>query len=320
MAKTSSDKIPVILLFTDVGSTRVSLKKIFREDYYILEVDSPKELLDKLTNTKIEIIIIDDKLKIALSFLLKEIRKISNAIHLPILIISNNLKKSYLKELITAGATDFFREPFETEEILNLVKTATQTQIVQQKLGPIARSLSQNLPVLGGKKLSSSRISTYDLALREVHKALQNKQSISLLMIDIDHLEKVKERWGDDSLEELLEKIEKYFHSLIRIQDILIHASQERYVVILPKTSEAAANALSETIGESFKNIKFTLHKGIVKLPVSIAVVTLLGKEMQTTEAYQYLEKILSVGDSHLEKAKKIGKRIEPKFINKDIL
>ena len=70
MAKSSSDKVPVILLFTDTGSTRVFLKKIFKDDYFILEVDSPKEVLDKTKTTKLEVIIIDDKLKIDLPFLL----------------------------------------------------------------------------------------------------------------------------------------------------------------------------------------------------------------------------------------------------------
>lgn len=310
MAKVSSDKVPVILLFTDIGSTRVFLKKTLHEDYYILEVDSPKELLDKVKTTKLEVIIIDDKLKIDLSFLLKQIRTLPNTKHLPILVITSNLKRSYMKELLTAGATEFLREPLEDTEVLVRIVTATQLQSVHQKLGPIAQSLSQQLPTLAGKKLSGSRVSIHDQALKEINKAIQNKQSISLLMVDIDHLEKVKTRWGEPALLELLDSIEKHFNSLLRTQDVLINPTQDRYIVVLPKTSETAAKILAANIEDSFKISKFTTQKGTVRLPISIAVVTLSEKDMHLTDAYQYLEKMLSTGEANLEKAKKIGKRI----------
>lgn len=310
MAKSSSDKIPVILLFTDVGSTRVFLKKIFKDDYYILEVESAKELLEKIKTTKIEVIIIDDKLKIELPFLLKESRSLPNTKHLPILIITTNLKKSYMKGILTAGATEFLHEPLDEIEVLKRIQMATQTQSMQQKLGPIAQSISQNLPSLTGKKLSSSRVSVHDQVLKEVNHALQNKQTISLLMVDIGHLEKVKIRWGESILMELIELIEKHLRTLLRTQDILINATEERYVVILPKTSETAAKILTETIEESFKSMRFTTKKGTVRLPVSIAVITLSDKDLYLSDTYQSLEKMLKTGEVNLEKAKQIGKRI----------
>jgi diguanylate cyclase (GGDEF)-like protein len=315
MVKSVFDPIPIILLFTHSGSTRVFFKKTFREAFYILEVNSSSEVIEKLMSTKIEFVILDDKLAISLQELLKQIRVFPNLKQIPVLILSSNLKKSYMKELLTCGATEFLREPLDKETVLVTMNSATQLQAVQHKVSPLVQSIAQQLPSLagknvGGKKLASSRVSIHDLALKEINKAIQNKQSISLLMINADHLDKVEIRWGKPALEELLEKVEAALKALLRPQDILTHPNPERFIVILPKTSSNAAKILAENMKEGLEHMKFTTQKGTVKLPVVIGVVTLSEKDMHAEDGYTHLETMLNTGEAYLEKAKKIGKRI----------
>lgn len=310
MAKISSDKLPVILLLTHVGATRVLLKKTFDEEYFILEVDYPKEVVEKVKSTKLEVIILDDKTQFALDELCKEIRLIPSLKNVPILIISNNLKRSYLKQLVTAGANDFLHEPLDQEAIHDRIESVIQKYSMQQKLGPLALGISKQAPSLTDKKLCSSRVSVHDKALQEIRRALEAKQSISLLMINIDQIEKVHTRWGELACEEILVSIEDHLIKHARAQDICLRATQERFILILPKTSQTAAKLLAETIEESFENTKFTSHKGSVRLTVSIGVVALSETDSCTTDAYDYLQKMLKTGEQHLEKAKKIGQRI----------
>lgn len=308
MAKSSSDNLPVILLLSDSGSIRVFLKKTFGEEFYLLEVDSEQEVLEKLTTMKIKAVIFDDKTKINLHLLCQKIRNTPTLKEIPLIIISNNLKRSYMQELITAGASEFLREPLEDDVVLKTIKLATKSKAMEKKLAPLAQALSKQTPT--ETKLCKSRVSVHDRALKEISKALEEKSSISLLMIAIDHIEKVEQRWGALALKELLEKVEQHMRLMLRPQDILINTSNERFVILLPITSQTAANILAENIEESFKGVKFTTHKGSVKPTLSISVVTLSDKEMKTTDAYQYLESMLTTGEAYLEKAKKIGHRI----------
>lgn len=315
MAKSASDRISVILLFTPIASTRVFFKKHFSEDFYVLEVDSPRETLEKLASTRVEVIVLDDKLSISLQDLLKNIRALPAMKQIPILVLSSNLKRSYMKELIMCGATEFLREPLDKATIEATIASAAQIQAVQDKVGPLAHSIALQLPPLTGKplserKLAGSRVSVHDLALKEIRQALNSKQSISLLMIQVDHLDKVKARWGAPALTELLKKVEAALKILLRPQDVLTHPMQERFMIILPKTSETAAKILAENVEEGFIHTKFTTQKGTVKLPVSIGVVTLSNQDMHISDAYSHLEKMLKTGEAYLEKAKKIGKRI----------
>jgi|GEM_PF-1055762 len=313
MTISPSDSISVILLFTPSPPVLTFFKAAFKDDHPLLEVEDAEDLLEKVRTIKIKAIILDDKLPIALQETLQKIRNIPTAEKIPILILSSNLKRSYMKELIACGATEFLREPLEKEHVLEALLNAERTQAIQHKVGPLAQSIAQTLPSLAGEapsKLSKMRISMHDAVLKEIHQALHNKQAVSLLMIDIDHLEKVRIRWGEDPLQELLQKVEEALTRLLRPQDLLVHPSPERFIIVLPKTSETAAKILAENVEEGFANTKFTTQKGSVKLPISIGVVALSNKDMDPANAYAHLEKMLKTGEAYLEKAKKIGKRI----------
>lgn len=311
MAKASSDKLPVVLLLSNKASTRVTIKKSLYEHYYVLEVEDELEALEKLKRMRVAVAIVEDKLyKLTVKDFLKMARVIDSIKDLPILVISGNLKKSYMTELITAGATDFLREPLEPSELFKRIEHAAKSQSLQKKMGPIAKGLSQRVASTKGRSLSDLKVSVRDKALKAVTKALDEKQSISLLMVDVDHTQKVKERWGPDALSELLTLVATYLKSQIRVQDILTNATDERFVIILPNTSKTAAEIIAEEMQANFKEHKFSTTKGVVKLTVSIGVVSLSDKQVDTHSAYDSLETMLEAGDTYLKKAKDIGNRI----------
>lgn len=310
MAKGSSDKIPVILLFTHMPSTRVFLKRAFGENYYLLEVDDTKEALEKLLSTKIIAMILDDKVREPLIPFLRKVREVAHLKELPILIISSNLKKSYMHEMMTAGATEFLREPLAQEEIDEKIIQAIQTQSIQKKIGPLAKSLSQNLPIIPTRKLSQSRISPHDRILKLVTAAIDNKQVISLLIVGFDSIGKLKEKWDIEGVKEFNQVVEEHLKTLVRPQDEVINTSEDRFIIVLPKTSNTAAKILAEDIEANIKDMKFKLQKGTVRLPFSIGVVSLSEKDADKKEAYNYLEKMLKTGEEDLEKAKRIRSRI----------
>ncbi|MCH9630149.1 MAG: Response regulator PleD [Chlamydiia bacterium] len=311
MLNTPSDKLPVVLLLSSKASTRVFIKQTLFDKYYVLEVEDEIEALEKLKRTKIEIVIVQDRLMtLSVQDFLRKAREDKTIKHLPILVISGNLKKSYMSELITAGATDFLREPLEKEELFTRIKHATKSQSIHKKIGPIAQSISSSAASMKGKSLSDLKVSVRDRALKEVTKALDNKEVISLLMVDIDNTEKVKARWGELALEELLSSVQKHLSTQIRPQDIITNATSERFVIILPKTSKTAAEIIAEDVQASFKEKRFKTKKGTVRLTISIGVVSLSDKDVDTFSAYDSLETMLETGDSYLKKAKQIGNRI----------
>lgn len=310
MGKSPSDNLPIILLLSHSGLTRVFLNMAFEDSYHLLEAETSQEILELLKITAVKIAIFDDKADEDLLALCKKIRQDSSLKSLPILIISKNLKRTYMQEFLTAGATDFIREPLEKEELYQRIEAAMKLKTTQTKLDPISKALASTPKISQEKKLLGSRVLVHDQAIKAISAALANKSSISLLMIDLHHLDKVAARWGQEDASILLGQMQLHLKERLRAQDILIPISKERCVAILPITSSTAAKILAEDLEESIKERKFSTEKGTVKLGISIGVVTLSDKEMTSTDAHAYLEKMLKTGEDYLEKAKKIGQQI----------
>ena len=310
MPPSFSDKLPVAILFTQSGSTRVFFSKLFRDNFFLLEVDSEKELLEKLYSMQIVFTILEEKHIHNITSLLKKIKAEPSSKEMPVLVITNNLKRSHMQDLLTSGATDFIRTPFDQEIILQTIDAATKYKTIEKKLGPLAKTLSENLLLSGSQTLQKGKISVHDKALKHILKALETKHAISLLMIDTHQLEAVIKRWGEEGAEELLHNIQTHLSSFLRPQDTLEQISKKRLVIILPSTSKEAATIFAENIQENLKDHKFTTSKGSVKLHLSIGVVSLTQAQLESKDAYENLETMLKTGESYLEKAKELGSKI----------
>ena len=310
MSQSFSDKLPIVLLYTQSGSHRVFFEQIFREKYYLCEVDSEKELLEKLYSMKILVTILEEKIFKDLPAVLKKIKAEPSCKEMPVLIITSNLKRSHMQDLLTAGATDFLRAPFDQDIIMQTLESASKYKKIEKKLGPIAKSLSENLLLSGSSTLQKGKVFVHDKALKHIVKSLETKHEISLLMINIDHMDTITAKWGEIGARELMEDIQNKLKALMRPQDMIEEISKKRLVIILPSTSKTAATIFAENIQESLQHKKFTTSKGSVKFNLTIGVVSLTQEQLESKDAYENLENMLKTGESYLEKAKELGSKI----------
>lgn len=310
MAKVASDKLPVIVLYSKSGSVRVFLKKLFHENYFLIEVSSVNEALEKIATTKTFAVIFDEKTNIALAQICQEVRKLPESEEITILIISNNLKKSFMKDLIKSGASDFIREPLEETQVLETLERARKTKSLEKKITPIASSLSQSIFAGAQTALCKTRISIHDSVIRQIIKTLEAKKHLCLILISLSHIDKVQQRWGTEGLDELNAKIKERLKGFLRTQDHLFVISSTIHLILLPSTSKLAAEITAEEIEKDFQTNKFTTAKGSVKLPISLSTFSLSDEELKTNKAHENLEKILTNGEDYLEQTKKISSKI----------
>lgn len=310
----ASDKLPIALLLVNKASDRVFFKRVLAQEYYVLEASDALDALEKIVHGRVSVVLTHDKLhQMPIESFCKKIREIDRLKDLPVLIYTSNLKKSYVKELLTAGATDFLREPLNDEEVYNRISIAVQAQALKKKMSPLAQTIHKSSRVPESKKLEKTRFALRDHAVRVIKEALHDKESLSLLLVSIDHYEKIKSRWGELALEELLDLFETHLKTCIRHQDILMHATHERFIIILPKTSFTAAKIIAEEIKESFKEQKFKTKKAAVRLTLSIGLTSLDKNRAEISDAYDYLDAMLKDGEDYLLKAKQVGNRIVSK-------
>jgi diguanylate cyclase (GGDEF)-like protein len=82
----------------------------------------------------------------------------------------------------------------------------------------------------------------------ELHRARRNKESLALIMIDIDHFKQFNDTFGHDGGDAVLRVLGAFFRKHVRGSDIACRYGGEEFILVLsPSTAEGAVQR-AETI------------------------------------------------------------------------
>lgn len=260
-------KLPTLLLVTENPLVRAFFEEIVAKlpDHALLIASTKLEALDYLDRTYISLIVIDEKTpNLELIPLCVDIRILRGYAHTPILVITGHLKKSFIRNLIKAGATDFLREPLEEDEFLLRMEMAGEVMETQAKMASLSARVGG-----GGTSNGTSlekRAFLDDRATRLVGQALSEKTELTLILLEIDQYTQILNARGENVAHALTLDFEDHLQRLIRSQDLLYNQNHGKFAIFLPKTSCKAGVFIAENIHEyldaeifSAGNIRFTL-------------------------------------------------------------
>ncbi|EKE04461.1 MAG: hypothetical protein ACD_20C00070G0001 [uncultured bacterium] len=112
---------PVLLIVTQDLPTKLFIRHNLEEKYHILEKTTFEETLQAVESTKIDIVIVDDKIQNAID-LCFQMKKRKRLFTTPIILITGSLKKAYKEKAVKAGVFDCLLTPLKDEELLSLIK------------------------------------------------------------------------------------------------------------------------------------------------------------------------------------------------------
>ncbi len=154
----------------------------------------------------------------------------------PILMVSGNLKKSFVRQMLQIGVTDFLTEPLENEECLLRIEMSMQSMQKNQKMqhllpSKLLPSDQQASPIKSVQVVSSS--------LKEaITRCIKEESTLGLLHIEIQ-----------GSVENT--SINKLLQRQMRHQDILIMKKSHCFLAILEHTTFRAATFIGENLFET---------------------------------------------------------------------
>ncbi|NGX50163.1 MAG: Response regulator PleD [Chlamydiae bacterium] len=305
--KMKPKKLPTLLLITASPTTRAFFEIITDklEEYALICVSSEIEALDYLTKTFISFIVIDEKTPyVELTPLCEKIRSLNGHRYSPILIITGHLKKTFTRNLIKAGATDFLREPLDEDEFLHRMEMASESMETQQKITTLSTSLST--AAASGISMHERAIMD-DRATKIIEVALNEKSALSLLLMEIDQYQKFQKSRGEKAAHALLIDFTEHLQRLIRIQDLLFNQNHGKFALFLPKTSERGSQLIGENIQEYLEGETFSAGSIRFNLTTSIGVATLENAGDVTRSPATNLERLLAAASLCLNRAKETG-------------
>ncbi len=297
-------KLPTLLLVTSSPLARVFFEKTIEklEEYALIITSLKLETFEYLEKTHISFIVIDEKtLNLDLLPFCTAIRRFRGHEHTPILIITSHLKKTFTRNLIKAGATDFLREPLDENEFMLRMEMAGDVMQTQAKISIMTTRLSSE------KTISPSlekRSLLDDRATRFIQDALSEKTALALILLEIDQYGQVLKARGENMAHALTLDFEDHLQKLMRVQDLLYNQNQGKFAIFLPKTSCKASEFIAENILEYLDAEIFAAGNMRFTVTASIGIATLEQTGDVTKSETINLERLLNGAMTCLTQAK----------------
>ena len=175
--------------------------------------------------------------------------------------------------LLLARTAWFLGHPLPSDDFLHgdaiskLALTSSHAVLVLASLGfvlltkdradAVNRHLASNDTLTG---IANRRLLLQTLA-REVARAVRQRESYAVLMVDVDHFKAVNDRLGHTGGDAVLQHIAHLLKSHLRAQDLAGRWGGEEFVLLLPGTSATGAQMVAEKLRQLVERTP-CIHQG----------------------------------------------------------
>jgi diguanylate cyclase (GGDEF)-like protein len=136
------------------------------------------------------------------------------------------------------GAVDWITKPVDSRELVARVGAAARTKARQEELRSIITG--DGLTGLRDRKAFTARLA------EEVARARRSSAPLSVLLIDVDHLERVNEEVSREAGDDLLRSIAGLLRDNLRSSDAIFRYDGDEFAAVLPDTDVSAAFLAAE--------------------------------------------------------------------------
>ncbi len=176
----------------------------------------------------------------------------------PVVFLTGRTETADIVEGLRLGAHDYLKKPFETSELIARVSAAVRVKALQDELRTRndeldAVSRTDALTGLANRRHIQERLHELSSFAR------RHKQSLGVVMLDIDHFKEVNDTVGHAGGDAVLCEFSRRVQSVLRDEDTVGRWGGEEFLVLLPGTDAAGALRLGERVCASVASKPFPL-------------------------------------------------------------
>ncbi len=238
---------------------------------------------------------------------LRIIKPVDEQQFLPVIIQSSKSDIESKVEGLRIGAHDFIVKPFAEQEIVARCATMLRIKHLQEGLREAQKKLEEQSVTDGLTGLKNRRF--FDERLHEEFRRAQRYgDTLSLIMIDLDHFKNVNDRHGHPAGDVVLREAAMLIRASIRDPDICARYGGEEFAVILPKTHMSGALAVAERIWREMGTKEYAVAANGVPEPKKVHVTASIGIAFYPSKDISSGELLLRFADQALYNAKRGGR------------
>jgi two-component system cell cycle response regulator len=218
---------------------------------------------------------------------------------IPIIMLTGREDRDLKIKGLEQGACDYVTKPFDAGELVARVKVQLKIKALQDEL---LKELSNTDPLT---HLYNRRYLTKVLS-SELIRAKRYNESLSFIILDIDHFKKVNDAYGHQNGDTVLSAVAEVVQAGRRCYDIAARYGGEEFVLVLPGTTLAGGITVAQRLREDVRLISFKPPLEQLSITISLGVATFPSAQIEDEDS------LIRQADEALYRAKQNGRnRVE---------
>lgn len=247
--KTSAAARPLVLIVDDDPDLRALARLQLSDGFDVLQAASGPECVELAAAHEPDVILLDMMMPgMDGGEVLRALSGDDATKDIPVIFLSALDGTDDRVRGLDEGAVDWITKPVDSRELVARVGAAARTHARQQELRMVVTG--DGLTGLRDRKAFESRL------VEESARSKRSASPLSVVLFDIDHLERVNEERGRATGDELLRTIAELLRSNLRSSDALFRYGGDEFAAVLPDTDIAAAFLAAERCRHGARNLE----------------------------------------------------------------
>ena len=290
---------PRILIVEESRMVRAMIVKGIRDHYeYREETDGEAAWQTLVLDSSIELVISALSLPILSgNDLLLRVResRLARLNQMPMLMISGD-NREMIENAKLHGASDFIGRNTVQAELLTRIGSLLMLSSARKQLQDDLELRIQN-PKTG---LFTRKYIELQ-ALQALALAIRNSGNVSVMTLDFDNLEKLREVYGDETVAQLQKRFVSILLSKIRKEDSLGHLRDNCLAVVSPGTPLRGCEIFANRLRDGIASANISIQGQRLSMSLSIGISNVPDDKVSTAE------ELINLADERLGMAKKSG-------------
>lgn len=290
---------PVVLIVDDQPANIQALARVLKEDYLVLVATGGARALELAAGDKApDVILLDIMMPDMDGYeVCRKLKSDPQTKDIPVIFVTAMGDSEDEARGLDLGAVDYIAKPFNSAVVKARVRTHVQLKIRTDML--------EQLAMVDGLTGIANRRNFDQVLDREWKRAARSGQTLSVVMMDIDHFKPYNDNYGHGAGDDCLQRVAAALRSVIqRPSDLIARYGGEEFVALLPETENHGASRMAE----NFRRAVADLALPHAYSPLAGHVTISAGHATRQASLDRQPQDVLQVADQALFKAKEAGR------------